>query len=144
MTKRSAQRLAVTGMVLQLATAVGVGMSIVGMLSTFGSLGTEDDVAASAAKITDGVYRSLVGVLATRPLGFIGLVLIAIGLGSGHLRQRWVFRWSCVCMIPWVLSIGIGTLVGATGLVLLFVNRNEFREKKAAEPGATDNPGYAQ
>lgn len=125
-TEQGAKKLALAGMFLQIATAVGVAMSMVGIFRTLDSIGATDAIQSSAAKISEGVSLANFATSVATPLGFLGLVLLAVAINSGTLYRRWVYRWSCLCMFPWVLTIGFGTLVGLTGLILLFTNRARF------------------
>lgn len=104
-------------------------MSILGLFRTLDSIGTTDTIQMSAAKISEGVSLANLAASVASPIGFVGLALLAVAVNSGTLYRRWVYRWSCACMIPWILCIGFGTLVGWTGLILLITNRKRFDQK---------------
>ena len=125
-----ARWLAVIGLALQGALVVGYALAAVRIINMMAALGGHQEVAAKAAHITGAVASALQAMVFVQRIALVGLVPMAVALVVGRLRERWAFRWSIACMVAWVFLVGVGTIIGITGLVLLYRHRKEFGRNK--------------
>ena len=138
MNTTQAKRLAIIGISLQGCLGVGYITAGVIMLRMLATIPPDGAVSTAMAHTTGGVANALLAVVIVKPIGLVGLALMTIALVAGKLRERWIFRWAVVCMILWVVMIGVGTIIGAAGLILLFANRKTFgQEEVGLNQGAT-------
>lgn len=124
MTLQSRRALAAVGLVLQTAVPVGIILTIVGVLKTFGEM--SGDTAQAAVSITGGVATALRATSIGQTIGLIGFGLFALALLKQNLREPWILKWGRVSMIPWLFMFPIGTALGVTMLVYFSKHRAEF------------------
>lgn len=124
MASTKARFLAITGLILQLGLPVGMLVALLGLFTPLGSLTGDVNQAAQAINAT--LRFSIRALLLGQCLALVGLVLFSIALIAGRYRARWVFAWGRLAMIPWLLAVPVGTVVGIVGLIYFSDRRAEF------------------
>jgi hypothetical protein len=125
MTSRSKQLLAVSGIVLQFCLPIGLVLTAGEILKAFA--GMTGDTAQAATTITIGVSAALqttrIGVL----IGLIGFGLFSVALFKEDFRAPWAFTWGRIIMVPWLIIVPVGTVIGISMLIYFSKHRSEFR-----------------
>ena len=130
MTKETGRVLVIIGLLLQVTVLVGAIFMVAVLFDSFVAIGHAGDIASAAGIITAGAAHSLWLLTYTAPLGLVGLVLLAVGIVRGAAREPWVFWLSMAAMVPWLLFIPIGTLIGLVGVILLLSKKRLFKAQK--------------
>jgi len=126
MTKETGRILVAIGLSLQVTVLAGAIYMVAVILDAFEAIGHAGDIASAAAIITAEVASSLWLLTYTAPLGLVGLVLLATGIIRGAAREPWVFWLGMAAMVPWLLIIPIGTLIGLIGVILFLSKKRLF------------------
>ncbi len=134
MASTKARFLAITGLVLQLGLPVGMLIALLGLFTPLGSLAGESTQAAQA--INESLRSSIRVLLLGQNLALVGLILFSIAVIAGRYRARWVFNCGRLAMIPWLLAVPVGTVVGIIGLIYFSGRRAEF----TPQPSPTKKP----
>jgi len=130
MTKETGRVLVIIGLLLQVTVLVGAIFMVAVLFDSFVAIGHTGDIASATGIITAGAAHSLWLLTYTAPLGLVGLVLLAVGIVRGAAREPWVFWLSMAAMVPWLLFIPIGTLIGLVGVILLLSKKRLFKAQK--------------
>jgi len=126
--KTTGRILVIIGLLLHLVVLGGAFITLIIMLLAFTAIGNAPDIAAAAGTVTGAVAHALGLVIYIMPIGFVGLILLAVGIIQGEARERWVFWCSLAAMISWLFLIPIGPLFGLVGLILLLTKKRFFEK----------------
>ena len=127
MKAKTARSLAVAGLLLQIGIPVGLLAVVAGILVTLGSM--SGDVAQAAVAINRGVALALRGALIGQGVALVGLALLLVVLFGEKIRAPWLLKWGRIAMVPWLLMIGVGTVIGVLMLVYFSKHRAEFTDE---------------
>jgi len=101
--------------------------------SSLGSSGIGDRERLSVA-IGDTLIATAIGL----SVGIIGVMLIAVSVLVFRYRTPWIFWFSIIISILFLLVIPIGTIMGIVILIYSITHRNEFLAPSA--PAAPPQP----
>jgi len=120
--------LVIIGLLLHLVVLGGALIMLAKMLMAFADMDRRTDIASAAGAVTGAVAHALGIVIYIMPIGFLGLILLAVGIIQGEARERWVFWCSLAAMVSWFFLIPIGPLFGLVGLILLLTKKRFFEK----------------
>jgi len=131
MPTRLARLLAVLGLLLQLALWFALGAGALRMVRLLFELGTEPDQGATADAISEGAALALLLVRAGELLALSGLGLLAVAVGVGRLRERWIFWAGIIALAAWIPLAPYGPILGLGGIAVFVINRRQFLAPRA-------------
>lgn len=111
------KKLAVTGVILQLGTLLGLIGYIIGMLSAFQKIGPEGvgDAEALANDISFALITTAIGLF----IGLIGFVLMLIALFVFKYKAKWFLWLLSILSVLLIFRFPVGTIIGICLLAYL-------------------------
>lgn len=128
--------LAIIGACMQVGIPIGLIWTETSMRHAFSSLGSSGigDRERLSVAIGDTLIATAIGL----SVGIIGVMLIAVSVLVFRYRTPWIFWFSIIISILFLLVIPIGTIMGIVILIYSITHRNEFLAPSA--PAAPPQP----
>ncbi|MCW8878287.1 MAG: MotA/TolQ/ExbB proton channel family protein [Kangiellaceae bacterium] len=113
--------LSITGGILQAPIVVYFLIGLIDLIQTFQSITLygEGDPKVMAGGISAALSFLIIGALISIP----GLIISIISLFISSYRSKWLFRYSIMVSIFWIVSFPVGTVFGLVYFIIILVKR---------------------
>lgn len=121
-TKSNGYGLALTGAILQIATANGIIRAVLDFISSFRQLTSSSSI-GDPTQLSALIGEAIITLSTSMLISLVGAILILIALVTCRYRAPWLFKFLLIVGILYLPLLPLGTLIGLGFLITAFATR---------------------